>query len=279
MFKLYSSSFWAQLNGKNDLLKTFEHRNIRFQSKRILFLINLIVPLKYSDYAHITCSNSRIGMSSASLNDFFKNVLTKKIVIFKNLRVSELDNVERLIILRNRNVYFHIVGAPWLKKSSAIKKSRDLKRLRKKVDNIVFKSIELSVLQDSIMDDILHLLQDGLIRKGVNSKEISRLKTFLHNVRIMPKPEGIDFLADLLFVDNNLVAAHIGIKAKSTYLYWLPCYDVKYRSISPGQQLLFSILDNAKSAGIELVDFGNGDEPYKRWFATGSLCSISGISL
>ena len=42
---------------------------------------------------------------------------------------------------------------------------------------------------------------------------------------------------------------------------------------------LFSILDNAKSAGIELVDFGNGDEPYKRWFATGSLCSISGISL
>ena len=279
MFNLYSSPFWSQLNGKNDLLKTFAYGNIRFQRKRVLFFINLLLPLKYSDYAHITCSDSKIGISSASLNNFFKNVFTKKIVIFKNLRVSELNNINSLIILRNRNVYFHIIGAPWLKKSSAIKKSRDLKRLRKKVDNIVFKSIELSVLQDSIMDDILYLLQDGLIKKGVNSKEISSLKTFLHNVRIMPKPKDIDFLANLLYVDDNLVAAHIGIKAQSTYLYWLPCYNVKYSSISPGQQLLFSILDNAKSAGIELVDFGNGDEPYKRWFATGSLCSISGISL
>jgi len=278
MFNLYSSFFWSQLNGKNTLAKTFVHGDIQFQSKRILFLINSIVTLKYSDYAHIACSNSKIGMSSASLNTVLKNGLTKKIVIFKNLRLAELDDVERLIILRNRNVYYHIIGDTWLKKSSAIKKTRDLKRLSKKVENVVFKSIGLSVLQDSMMNEVLHLLQDGLIRKGVHSKEIGRLKTFLHSVRKMSKLEDIDFIADLLYVDEAIVAAHIGIKVQSTYLYWLPSYDVKYSSISPGQQLLLSILGNAESAGIELVDFGNGDEPYKRWFATGSLRSISGIS-
>lgn len=279
MFNLYSSSFWAQLNEKKVLLKTFEYENIRFQSKRILFLINLIIPYKYSDFAHITCSNSKIGMSSASLNDFFKKGLTKKVIIFKNIRVFEIDNLKRILILRNRKVYFHIIGDPWLKKSSAIKKSRDLKRLRKKVDNIVFKSVPLIFLKDSIMDDILKMLKNSLIRKKVKSTEISRLIDFLLNIRILPKPKDIDFLVDLLYVNDSIIAAHIGIKSLSTYLYWLPCYDVNYSIISPGQQLLFSILDNAKSTGIELVDFGNGDEPYKRWFATGSLCSISGVSL
>ena len=279
MFNLYSSLFWAKLNGKNDLLKTFEHGNIRFQSKQILFFINLLIPYKYSDYAHINCSNSRIGMSSASLNNFLKKVFFHKIVIFKNLRVSELNNVKRLIIFRNQKVYYHIIGDPWLKKSSAIKKSRDLKRLRKKVDNIIFKSVELSFIQNSMMDEILDLLKASLIRKNAKSKEISRLKTFLHNIKILPKPVDIDFIVDLLFVNEKIVAAHIGIKSRATYLYWLPCYDLEYSYISPGQQLLFNILDNAKNAGIELVDFGNGDEPYKRWFATGSLCSISGISL
>ena len=157
MFNLYSSPFWSQLNRKNDVYKTYVYRNIRFQRKRVFFFINVLVTLKYSDYAHITCSDTKIGISSSSLRNFFKNVFAKKFIIFKNLRVSELDNINRLVILRKRNVYFHVVGAPWIKKSSAIKKSRDLKRLRKKFNNIVYESIELSDLEDSSMDYILHV--------------------------------------------------------------------------------------------------------------------------
>ena len=78
-------------------------------------------------------------------------------------------------------------------------------------------------------------------------------------------------------VGKNIAAIHIGIKYGSYYLYWLPAYSDIYKKYSPGLQLLSFIINGATERQISHIDFGNGNESYKKWFATGECTSFTGL--
>jgi hypothetical protein len=63
----------------------------------------------------------------------------------------------------------------------------------------------------------------------------------------------------------------MGLQHHGVLSYWLPVYDRDARNVSPGRLLLWHIIRTAGESGIRLIDYGEGDAPYKRELSTGSL--------
>lgn len=71
-----------------------------------------------------------------------------------------------------------------------------------------------------------------------------------------------------LFAGDTWVASHFGLCSSRTLHYWFPVYNPELSRFSPGRLLLRAILGAAAARRIATVDFGAGDAPYKRKFAT-----------
>ena len=70
-----------------------------------------------------------------------------------------------------------------------------------------------------------------------------------------------------LYVQDDWVALHLGLRAANVLHYWFPVYNPRYRAFSPGLLLLASIIQEAEAHGITEIDLGEGMSRYKRLFA------------
>jgi CelD/BcsL family acetyltransferase involved in cellulose biosynthesis len=61
-----------------------------------------------------------------------------------------------------------------------------------------------------------------------------------------------------------VVASHIGFREGSLLHYWFPAYDTRYSKYSPGTALFIELVRCASEHGIEAIDMGFGEQPYKR---------------
>jgi CelD/BcsL family acetyltransferase involved in cellulose biosynthesis len=74
-----------------------------------------------------------------------------------------------------------------------------------------------------------------------------------------------------LYADDELLAAHFGLRSGRVLHWWFPAYDAAFARDSPGLVLLRLLLDDAPEAGIGLLDFGKGEEDYKASFANDAI--------
>ena len=75
---------------------------------------------------------------------------------------------------------------------------------------------------------------------------------------------------------DRLIAAHFGMRNRTTMCWWFNTYDYELRDRSPGLLLLHMAMERAPENGIGIIDFGRGEESYKRKFATGSTALCEG---
>jgi CelD/BcsL family acetyltransferase involved in cellulose biosynthesis len=71
-----------------------------------------------------------------------------------------------------------------------------------------------------------------------------------------------------LQVDEEAVAFHLGACVDGTFLWYKPSFDINWSRYSPGEVLLRQLLLYAAEIGAHTFDFGLGDEPFKKRFAT-----------
>ncbi|MBM3499909.1 MAG: GNAT family N-acetyltransferase, partial [Armatimonadetes bacterium] len=64
------------------------------------------------------------------------------------------------------------------------------------------------------------------------------------------------------------IAFHFGSCYRGSYLWYKPSFDIALTKWSPGEVLLRHLLLAAIDEGAHTFDFGLGDEPFKRRFAT-----------
>ena len=64
------------------------------------------------------------------------------------------------------------------------------------------------------------------------------------------------------------IAFHFGVCYDGTYLWYKPTFDIALARMSPGEVALRRLLLAAIDEGAHTFDFGLGDEPFKRRFAT-----------
>jgi CelD/BcsL family acetyltransferase involved in cellulose biosynthesis len=75
----------------------------------------------------------------------------------------------------------------------------------------------------------------------------------------------------VLYVADEPVAVHLGMRTATVLHYWFPAHDVTHRALrySPGLILLAAMIEHFARTGIRRLDFGKGDYRHKREFGTG----------
>jgi CelD/BcsL family acetyltransferase involved in cellulose biosynthesis len=68
--------------------------------------------------------------------------------------------------------------------------------------------------------------------------------------------------------DGRPIAFHFGFHYAGEYLWYKPSFDIALARRSPGEVLLRRLLLAAGEEGASVFDFGLGDEPFKRRFAS-----------
>lgn len=75
----------------------------------------------------------------------------------------------------------------------------------------------------------------------------------------------------VLTLDDVIIAGCIGFEAHSRYYYYTPVFDMQWSSLGVGSVLLSFLLEDAIHRGIDVFDFGQGDEGYKSRFSEASV--------
>jgi CelD/BcsL family acetyltransferase involved in cellulose biosynthesis len=74
-----------------------------------------------------------------------------------------------------------------------------------------------------------------------------------------------------LYVGEELVAAHAGMRSDRSWHWWFPVYDQRYAKYSPGLILLLEVAREASRLGLDHVDLGKGDDFYKQSFKNAEI--------
>ncbi|MFG0253967.1 MAG: GNAT family N-acetyltransferase [Rhodopirellula sp. JB053] len=71
-------------------------------------------------------------------------------------------------------------------------------------------------------------------------------------------------LLSVLWAGDQIVAAHYGMIEKGQLHYWFPTYDPKYARYSPGTALFTELVRASTEYGVDSIDMGYGEQPYKQ---------------
>jgi CelD/BcsL family acetyltransferase involved in cellulose biosynthesis len=66
-----------------------------------------------------------------------------------------------------------------------------------------------------------------------------------------------------LYAGDTLVASHFGMREGRLLHYWFPVYDNAFHQYSPGTALFLEIVRQRDALGIDTIDMGYGEQPYK----------------
>jgi len=83
--------------------------------------------------------------------------------------------------------------------------------------------------------------------------------------------EGFAGLLSVLYAADKPIAAHLGLRSRTTWHYWLPAYDRRLARYSPGLILLLRMTQAAVGLGLDRIDLGKGDALYKSRLANTSV--------
>ena len=84
-------------------------------------------------------------------------------------------------------------------------------------------------------------------------------------------------LVTALFVGDQLIAGHIGMRSRHVLHWWFPVYDVEWSAYSPGRILLTEIVKASPELGITHIDLGKDMSTYKRHAMTGAIDLAIGV--
>jgi CelD/BcsL family acetyltransferase involved in cellulose biosynthesis len=79
-----------------------------------------------------------------------------------------------------------------------------------------------------------------------------------------------------LYVGDSLVAAHFGMRSEQVWHTWFSVYEPAWSHWSPGTMLMLKMAEAAAAQGHTVMDFGKGDEEYKKALGNGGLLLAEG---
>ena len=83
-------------------------------------------------------------------------------------------------------------------------------------------------------------------------------------------------VCSVLRAGGRIVAAHMGMRSRTSLHYWFPAYDPELAKYSTGIILLLRMAEAAAQTGLQTVDLGKGDSQYKLRLMTGAAALSEG---
>lgn len=114
------------------------------------------------------------------------------------------------------------------------------------------------------LDILIRLKLDQYARTGMEGAALYQAnhQAFLKAL-VSGQSDGFSAPLSVLYFDDQLIAAHLGLLGGGRLHYWFPVYEPGYAKYSPGKVLLAEIMRRSEQLGIQVIDFGEGHADYK----------------
>ena len=152
------------------------------------------------------------------------------------------------------NLYNNLLNI--LKKNT----SYEMRRIEKKF-NVNYITNPNQSETNEIIDFFLIQKERQLKRTNAwNYLKFSNFKKYIINLNKLDK---INISFTCIKIDKKIIASHIGYMLDNIFYYIFPAYDISYKKYSPGNILLFKILEKIRINQFKYIDFTIGNEKYK----------------
>lgn len=156
----------------------------------------------------------------------------------------------------------------WVRKNSSTVKRQGQKtrKLEKAVGPIRF---EFDSSQGDSLERLIELKRGKYQRTNtfdiLSVKWAANLLRELQNVK-QPNFQGV---LQTMWAGDELVCVHFGMLTDKTLHYWFPIFDPQFARYSPGTEMMMNVAQECCEQGIEKIDLGCGDDPWKFKFCNG----------
>ena len=138
---------------------------------------------------------------------------------------------------------------------------QDFRRIEKKFQKVDYNSCKTDSEKREVIEFIIQNKSKQYNREGSwNFLELDNYQKF---IKLFAKNEYLQL--NYLKINDNLVSAHYGFLMEKVFYYIFPVYDYKFKNLSPGNLLLYRIINDHLSEA-SYFDFTVGGEKYKeKW--------------
>lgn len=141
---------------------------------------------------------------------------------------------------------------------------RQIRKIEQEVGTIIFK--------EDISDmSILHKLLEWKVAKYKSGKKLDAWVIKTLEAIFLTRDNNFGGMLSALYAGQELIAAHFGMRSGKILHWWFPAYNKRFGKYSPGIILLLKTAEICSSLRIEVIDFGAGDEAYKRLLSNDSI--------
>ena len=102
------------------------------------------------------------------------------------------------------------------------------------------------------------------------------IRQLMHHLLEQQHPNLKGVLSSL-YADDTLLASHFGIQSSGLLHAWFPAYAKEHAAVSPGLMMFHDMGVQAQANGVDMLDFGRGQQDYKLRFMTHSTELVEGI--
>ena len=211
----------------------------------------------FSDYNGPILSNDYYLNETEFLKDFdsIKKKIEKFDVIYFERQPSSIFKFKNpfFLYLKNSNI---------LRTYFIIANNKSYNTTASKKDFIFFHS-------DNILDykKYINIILDLKILKSNKKFFLKRNNNFqkkFYNELTNVEFDNLKIYTSVLKFENQELSYNFGILYKNYFYYLIPAYIRYFKKISPGKVLLYKILDWCFKTNINVLDFGQGEEDYKK---------------
>jgi CelD/BcsL family acetyltransferase involved in cellulose biosynthesis len=131
--------------------------------------------------------------------------------------------------------------------------------------------LEFNTSDDTVFERLKNLKsQQYQSTKLLDIFRIPWIVNLLEQIRAQ-QTDDFSGVLSALYIDDQLAAAHFGMRTGHVLHYWFPVYDRAFLKYSPGLILLMEMARVGESLGIDRIDLGRGSEQFKRSFMSGAI--------
>lgn len=150
---------------------------------------------------------------------------------------------------------------------------RKVRRLERRAGPLRF---ELHSADPALLATLMKWKADRYARHGyADVFGIPWVRRVLEGVHATQTPRFAGVLS-VLYAGERVAAVHMGLRSRWLWHAWLTSYAPEFARYSPGLMLLLKMAEAAPTLGVQAIELGGGQYPYKERFANSSIRVAAG---
>lgn len=135
---------------------------------------------------------------------------------------------------------------------------------------------ELEATEDRLLDRLMAIKSSQYRESGTADAFAHAWTRNLLRAAHATREEQFSGILSALYLGDEPIALHFGIRSTDVLHYWFPGYTAEYSRFSPGLILLLRIAEAVAERGIRRIDLGKGEALYKQRLMTSEIGLLEG---